>query len=265
VRAAFFLLLFANLAFLAWADWIDAPEPVPMNAEYAKLPRLKLTAEVAAPTPRRPSSGTPRKTAMEVAPPAPSLATTQCLSIGPFDDQAAATRGASALHDKGFAPRPRTAEGEVSKGFWVFIGDLKTDQDVQQVLRTLQQSHVDDAREMPTAGDVHKVSIGLFSDRDRADHRAQSIEKLGLHPEVTERKVSGTVLWMDVDVPPGAAAPSAQDAVAPGEAAGGVQAVPCPAVAPSPLTAPAAQPVPPAPEVAPTFRTKVATGEPKVP
>jgi cell division septation protein DedD len=265
VRAAFFLLLFANLAFLAWAEWIDAPEPVPMNAEYAKLPRLKLTTEVAAPTPRRPSSAASRKTAMEVSPPAFSAVAPQCLSIGPFDDQASATRGASALHDKGFAPRPRTTEGEVSKGFWVFIGDLKTDQEVEQVLRTLQQSHVDDAREMPTTGDIHKVSIGLFSDRDRADHRAQSIEKLGLHPEVTERKVPGTVFWMDVDVAPGATAPSPQDLVAQGEAAGGVQAVPCPTSVSAPPSTPAAQPVPPAPEVAPAFRTKVATGEPKVP
>ena len=205
MRAAFFLLLFANLAFLAWAEWIDAPEPVPVNAEYAKLPRLKLTTEMAAPTPRRPSSGTPRKTAMELSPPAPSLTTPQCLSLGPFDDQAAATRGAAALHDRGFAPRQRTAEGEVSKGFWVFIGDLKTDQDVQQVLRTLQQSHVDDAREMPdtSSGTVRKVSIGLFSDRERADHRAQSIEKLGLHPgDLPSGRCLALCSGWDVDLAP---------------------------------------------------------------
>jgi cell division septation protein DedD len=273
VRAAFFLLLFVNLAFLAWAEWIDAPQPVPVNAEYAKLPRLQLVDE--GPHGRRPSSGAPapRKTATEDAPPsaAPTLVaavTAQCLSVGPFEDSAAATRGASVLQGRGLTPRQRSTEGQVSKGYWVFIGGLKSERDVQQVLRTLEQSHVDDAREMPDTGDLHQVSVGLFSDLDRADRRAQSVQKLGLQPEVAERKVPGTVFWMDVDVAAGAAAPNPQDLASGGEAgpatAGApIRVVPCPTSAPS--TTPSAQPVPSAPELSPTFRTKVATGTPKMP
>ena len=275
MRAAFFLLLFVNLAFLAWAEWIDAPQPVPANAEYAKLPRLKLMEEVQVPHGRAPSSAAPRKTTLDEAPPPPEAtpvltsAAAQCLSVGPFDDLTAAIRGASALHDKGFTPRQRSAEGQISKGYWVFIGGLKTDHDVQQVLRTLEQSHVDDAREMPGAGDARQVSVGLFSDRERADHRAQSVEKLGLQPEVAERKVPGAVFWVDVDVPAGAAAPVPQDVASQGATAGvgagaSVQVVSCPNSA-QPATTPAAQPVPTAPDVAPSFRTKVATGTPKVP
>ena len=213
MRAAFFLLLFVNLVFLAWSEWIDAPQPVPVNAEYAKLPRLQLIDEAA--RGRRPSSAAQRKTTLDEAPPLPAptpvlSAAAQCVSIGPFDD-AAALRSAAALQEKGFAPRQRSIAGQVSKGFWVFIGGLKTDQDVQRVLRTLEQSHVDDARVMPDAGDAHQVSVGLFSDRDRADHRAQAVQKLGLQPEVAERKVPGTVFWMDLDIPAGAAIPNPQD------------------------------------------------------
>jgi cell division septation protein DedD len=261
VRAAFFLLLFVNLAFLAWSAWIDAPQPVPMNAEYAKLPQLKLIEDTS--PGRRPAAAAPRKTALEdgTPPPAPTLAATeQCLSVGPFDDADAAVRSAFALQGKGFTPRQRAATGEVSKGYWVYIGGLKTDHDVQQVLLTLQQSHVDDAHVMPDTGDLHQVSVGLFSDRERADHRAQAVLKLGLQPEVAERKVAGTVFWMDFVIPPGTAAPSSQE-LAGGAAA--VQVVPCPTSAPS--TIPTAEPVPPAPDIAPAFRTKVATGTPKVP
>jgi hypothetical protein len=270
VRAAFFLLLFVNLAFLAWAEWIDAPQPAPVNAEYAKLPRLQLIDEAS--RGRRPSSAAQRKTTSDDAPPPPaptpvlsSSAVARCVSVGPFDDFAAADRGASALQQKGFTPRRRSAEGEVSKGFWVFIGGLKSDHDVQGVLRTLEQSHVDDARVMPDTGDVHQVSIGLFSDRDRAEHRAQLVRKVGLEPEVAERKVPGTVLWMDVDVPPGTAVPNPRDLASQGTAAGtaAVQVVPCPTSTPS--ASPSAEPLPPAPEVPPTFRTKVATGTPKMP
>jgi hypothetical protein len=270
VRAAFFLLLFVNLAFLAWAEWIDAPQPVPVNAEYARLPRLQLIDEV--PHGRRPSSSAQRKTTSDDAPPPPaptpvlSSAAAHCVSVGPFDDSAAAARAASVLQQKGVTPRQRSAEGEVSRGYWVYIGGLKTDHDVQAVLRTLEQSHVEDARVMPDTGEVHQVSVGLFSDRERAEHRAQLVRKVGLQPEVAVRRVPGTVFWMDVDLPSGAAVPDSQDLASQGATPGAgtaVQVVPCPTSAPSTPASP--EPVPPAPEVSPTFRTKIATGTPKVP
>jgi hypothetical protein len=262
VRAAFFLLLFANLVYLAWAQWIDVPQPATSNEVYAKLPRLKLVGEQ--PTENKsPPSGSARKTALQspaqaaLPPPPPQAA--RCLSVGPFDDEAGATRGASLLREKGFTPRQRAQQGEVSKGFWVYIGDLKTDHDVSEVLRTLEQSHVDDAKVMPdTAPDTHRVSIGLFTDRDRADRRAQSIKKLGLEPAVTERRIPATVFWMDVDVPSGASMPTSQELA--GDASGSpIEVRPCPLAAP-PGTAPG--PAGPGTE---TFRTKVATGASKVP
>ena len=256
MRAVFFLLLFANLAYLGWAELVDTPQPAPTNEAYAKLPRLKLVNELPADE-ARPSSGNARKTALEVAPEAPS-----CLSIGPFDDQAKAMSSASKLREKGLVPRQRVEKGQISKGFWVFIGGLKTDDDVAKVLRTLEQSHVEDAHVMPDAGDAHQVSVGLFSERDRADRRAESVQRLGLQPEVAERKLPATLFWMDVDLPAGTTPPSSQDlaAAAGGGADGprlGVTA--CPA---QPL--PDAAPVPPAPDTTVPFRTKVA-GASKVP
>jgi hypothetical protein len=257
VRAVFFLLLFANLAYLGWAQLIDAPQPAPTNEAYAKLPRLKLVNEVPADE-ARPSSGNARKTALEVAPETP-----RCLSIGPFDDQDNAARGASKLREKGLTPRQRVEKGQISKGFWVFIGGLKSDDDVAKVLRTLEQSHVEDAHVMSDAGDAHQVSVGLFSERERADRRAESVQKLGLQPEVAERKLPATVFWMDVDLPEGADAPSLQDLAA-GAGSGGVggprlDVTPCPS---QPL--PDVAPVRPAPDTTAPFRTKVA-GASKVP
>ncbi len=261
MRAVFFLLLFANLAYLAWAQWIDVPQPVATNDAYAKLPRLKLVGETPGATRKQPASGGARKTALQKSPEGP-----KCLSVGPFYDEASATRADSVLREKGLAPRPRAVQGEVPKGFWVYIGGLKTDRDVAQVMRVLQQSHVDDAHVMPDSGDERRVSVGLFSERDRADRRAQALRKLGLEPEVAGRTVAGQVFWMDLDLAPGARAPTAQDFA--GGADGGSQAsvVPCPgggaAASPDdPVPIPAA----PAPGDTTTFRTKVASGASQVP
>jgi hypothetical protein len=235
VRAVFFLLLFANLAFLAWSQWIDVPQPVPSNDVYAKLPRLKLIGEQPGEDNR--PTGSARKTALKATPPSPPEQTSQCFSLGPFDDQDHLNHEAAALHDKGLDPRARTEQREIAKGFWVYIGGLKTDRDVAQVLQTLEQSHIDDAHLMPDTGAAHQVSVGLFSDRDRADRRAQSVQKLGLQPEVAERKLPATVFWLDVTLPPGTAAPSAEAASDTGSPSA-VQVVPCPDEPPAPNSTP---------------------------
>ena len=244
MRAVFFLLLFANLAFLAWSEWIDAPQPAPTNPAYARLPRLKLVNELPADE-SRPSSRNARKTALEISP-----QTSRCLSIGPFDDEASAAQGTSQLREKGLAPRQRTGKGEISKGFWVYIGGLKTDSEAARVLRTLQQSHIEDAHVMPDTGTVRQVSVGLFSERERADRRAESVQRLGLQPEIAERKLPATLFWLDVDLPPGADSPTAQDVAVAGDGFH-VEAAPCPSEAPPSDAAPD-------PGTVPSFRTKVA-------
>jgi hypothetical protein len=249
VRAVFFLLLFVNLAFLAWAEWIDVPQPAPPNDVYAKLPRLKLVGEVAGDE-NRPSSGSARKTALE-----PRAQTSQCVSIGPFEDEPSAARGASMLQEKGFKPRQHAEQGEVSKGFWVYIGDLKTDREVKQVLLTLQQSHVDDAQLMPPdAANAQRVSVGIFSERERAERRAESLRKLSLEPQIAERKVPGTVFWVDVDVPVGGGPAPVAAALASSGAGANLGSMPCP----NGSQAGGAAPLPPAPGTTTTFRTKVA-------
>lgn len=259
MRIAFFLLLFANLVFLAWAEWIDVPQPPPSNDLYSKLPRLKLVGEEPSHNTRpSPGSGSARKTALE--PPAPT-ASARCVSIGPFEDESAIKAEASLLHEKGLTARQRSQAGQVSKGFWVYIGGLKSEHDVTEVMRTLQQSHVDDAKVVQDSGEgAQRVSVGLFSDRDRADRRAASLKKLGLEPEVGERKVPGTVFWMDVDVPPGAATPTAQDLTGSAATGSPIEVAPCPQSPSEEGTAP----LPTAPG-GPSFRTKVATGSSKVP
>lgn len=249
MRAVFFLLLFANLTYLAWAHWVDVPQPAPANAAFAKLPRLKLVTELSRDEVPPSSSASAQRTALRMP-----AATSRCTSVGPFSDLASATRGAAQLRDKGLTPTQRPEAGEVAKGFWVYIGGLTSDVEVARVLRVLEQASIQDAHLMPESGEARRVSVGLFSDRQRADRRAQAVQKLGLQPEVTERKLPGTVFWEDVAVPAGTASLPTQDLS--GEGAGShFEAVPCPGGPGQPDTMPARSP---------TFPTKVA-GASKVP
>jgi hypothetical protein len=181
-------------------------------------------------------------------------ATSRCASVGPFSDLASATRGAAQLRDKGFTPTQRSEAGEVPKGFWVYIGGLTSDVEVARVLRVLEQASIQDAHLMPESGEARRVSVGLFSDRQRADRRAQAVQKLGLQPEVTERKLRGSVFWQDVTLPAGTASLPTQDLSSEGPGSH-IEAVPCPGGPGQPDTMPARSS---------TFPTKVAEAS-KVP
>jgi hypothetical protein len=248
VRAAFFLLLFVNLAYLAWAQWIDVPQPAPANAAFDKLPRLKLLTELS-PDEAPPPPASARKTALQMPP-----AATRCMSVGPFSDPASAARGGAQLLEKGFAPVQRSEEGEVPKGFWVYIGGLTSNVEVARVLRTLDQASIQDAHLMPGTGEARRVSVGLFSERQRADRRAAAVRKLGLQPEVAERKLPGTVFWEDVTLPAGTSSLPTKNLSGEGTDSP-IAAVPCPPGSAQPDATPGRSP---------PFQTKMA-GASKVP
>src|SRR5262245_17789763 len=130
----------------------------------------------------------------------PTSTASRCVSIGPFNDLAQAARGQALLRARGFAPKQRAEQGEAWAGYWVSVGGLRTTADEGKLLKALERAGIRDARVLPDEPGGRRVSIGLFTERERADKRAQAVKKLGFSPEVTERTQPGTVYWVDMDV-----------------------------------------------------------------
>jgi putative lipoic acid-binding regulatory protein len=194
VRNLFLALLAANLLFLAWARWVDTPpEPTRQDA-VARLPRLLLVTE--APPAPKPSSDSAQKMAFRE-----SDFPDNCISVGPFNDMTSAARAAATLTERGFSPRQRAEEGEPVEGYWVYVGGMQTDDEVTQVVQRLDKSGFTDAHIMKESAEGRRVSVGLFSKRERADRRALAVKHMGLNPEVAERRFPGTIYWVDVMVP----------------------------------------------------------------
>jgi cell division septation protein DedD len=214
VRAVFLVLLSANLLFLAWARWIDSPRDAGAQDALARLPRLQLVKQSA---PR----GKPTSASVNLAsPPWATSATASlaistlsiaqktsfrtgdpaqtCTSVGPFNDIASAARAAGLLTQRGFHLQQRAEEGETIEGYWVFVGGMDSDEDVAQVVGRLQKSGFTDAHIMKNYSTNRRVSVGMFSTRERAEKRASAVKDLGLQPEIGERKFPGTVYWVDV-------------------------------------------------------------------
>ncbi len=201
MRIVVFVLIGLNLLYLAWAGWIDTPAPPPPpTAKADKLPQLMLASES---LPRSAASGLASAAASSSAltRPVTSMASSgHCVSVGPFNDLVQAARGASLLRDRGFAPKQRAEQGETWEGYWVSVGGLRTTADETKLLKALERAGISDARVMPDEPGGRRVSVGLFSERGRADKRAQAVKKLGYSADVTERKQPGTVYWVDIDV-----------------------------------------------------------------
>jgi hypothetical protein len=202
-------MLLANLAFLAWSHWIDAPQPAPSNEAIQKLPRLKLVSEL--PPSDHPASGRARKSSTSLQ--RAVINVVQCVTVGPFNEISAAARAAAQLKDKGLDPRQRAEEGETSDGYWVYIGGLVTESDATRVLQSLERNGIRDAQPMPSTDRDRRISVGLFSEPERAARRAEAIRKMGLQPQIVEHKLPGTVYWVDVGMWPGPGIAAEQDAV----------------------------------------------------
>jgi hypothetical protein len=194
VRTLFLALLSANLLFLAWARWVDTPvEPTRQDA-VARLPRLLLSTE--APPAPKPTSDSAQKMSFRESDPAVT-----CTAVGPFNDMASAARTAAVLSGLGLSSQQRAEEGEAVEGYWVYVGGMQSDDEVTLVVQRLEKSGFTDAHVMKESPEGHRVSVGLFSKRERADRRAQAVKHMGLNPEIAERKFPGTVYWVDVTLP----------------------------------------------------------------
>jgi hypothetical protein len=238
VRAVFLTLLVANLLFLAWAEWIDGPRDQGAHDSLAHLPRLQLIGEKDAPKPSAansqpsgPWSSAPTSEPSLVPTPAPAptfapASTLQtavtptplvsaaaekvalqtpnvppiprCTSVGPFNDIAHVAKAAGLLTQRGFKLQQRAEEGETIEGYWVFVGGLSSDQDVNDVVARLQKNGITDAHVMKNFSTNRRISVGMFSTQDRAEKRAKAVKDMGLEAEVGERKFPGTVYWVDV-------------------------------------------------------------------
>jgi len=207
VRVVVFVLIGLNVLYLAWAGWIDAPAPAPVPPTAAAtdpLPQMRLVSES---LPRRAagsaaanSAGAPSSALTQPVMSTSNTSPSRCVSVGPFNDLAQAARGAAVLRDRGFDPKQRAEQGDMWAGYWVSVGGLRTTADETKLMKALDRAGIRDARVMPDEPDGRRISVGLFTERDRADKRAQAVKKLGYTAEITERTQPGTVYWVDMDV-----------------------------------------------------------------
>jgi hypothetical protein len=69
-----------------------------------------------------------------------------------------------------------------------------------QILAKLKAGGIDDALEMPGPNDGSVISLGLYSETKRAQARVVQAQALGFNPAIADRKRTGNVYWIDIDL-----------------------------------------------------------------
>ena len=206
-------LVLANVCYFLWEHGIaKAPESV---AAPPPPGTLKLASEA--------SEGARNESNSRAAAPAPFAAggapgaaegardggnsglltnVKRCISVGPFRDVSEAAHAASTLRGGGYDPRQRVAEGEVWAGVWVYLPLPAARSVAEQTLAKLKAGGIDDALEMPGPNEGSVISLGLYSEPKRAQSRVAQAQALGFNPGIADRKRTGNVYWIDIDLKP---------------------------------------------------------------
>ena len=191
MRVLFLLLLLANLLFLAWNEWIATPPSRPgqsVRATEAGPNRLRLVREL-------PGGEATGGSAANV----PLMPAADCVSAGPFLDQAAANRTAARLGGLGYVSRLRSGIEDVRVGQWVRVVNLATADDADNALSALRAAGATDAEVVGDDGSGVVVSLGVFSDAERTLAAIDIARRAGYAAEASDRLRTAEVYWLDVD------------------------------------------------------------------
>lgn len=226
MRAFCLLLVLVNALYFIWSQVIDVQvsslDRVPIRVA-APPPRIVLaqeaqsgTAPAQAQAPEEEDDEVadvrdvvpPRVEPLEssgavqsrVPPPTPREDELSCTSVGPFADLGQASQAQATLRTMGFQPRQRVEQGELWTGYWVSVRDFVSRDAAEQALKTLNDNGISDVYLMPGTDPANVLSLGVFSDYQRAQRRAEEVRAIGLTPQISDRKRAGSVFWIDVDL-----------------------------------------------------------------
>ena len=197
MRAAFLLLLLANLALYAWLRYgaSEAVEPAPLARQIAP-DKLKVVAPSSLP----PVTALTKPPASAPAPPAPAAtASLPCMEWGSFT-LADATRAEQALEPLALGPRLAQRRTEEHAGWWVFIPPQGNRQLALRKAAELKQLGVEEYFIVQEEGALRwALSLGVFRTEESAQARLAALRGQGVRTaRIGARDTTVPKIWLQV-------------------------------------------------------------------
>jgi hypothetical protein len=167
MRNLAFALIAANLLYFAWTYWGVHDKPM-------------LVAV--------PASAQPVRAKPAAAPP--------CATLGPFLDETMAERAGGQLTGAGMHAQRRDTTAQVHEGWWVYVASADAAAR-QRALEAIRRAGQRDAFAMPD-DPAFRVSVGVFSDQQKAADLAARLQGTNLAAAVEERIKDQPEIWFDL-------------------------------------------------------------------
>lgn len=190
MRAVFLALLAANLVFLGW-QLVSANDRAPLAdlGDELDVPLLSIVGSEKSIS----ATGEQVLSGNSVA----GGTGVRCLSLGPFADDASFDAAELKLGALGLSGNKRLAQGQIWVGYWIFLSPEKTRAEAISKVEALRERGVGDIYIEPAGERENAVSLGVFSERNRAQRRYREIRDMGFEPQIARRTREGTVYWLD--------------------------------------------------------------------
>jgi len=191
MRAAFLLLVLANLAFFAWSRYVAPPDaaadPLPLSRQI-EPEKLKIVALADLPPP-----------AAKKAAAAQPLTVSKCMEWGSFT-LADAPRAEKALEPLTLGPRLAQRRTEELAGWWVFIPPQANRQAAQKKAAELKALGVDDYFIVQEDGEQRwALSLGVFRSEEAAQARLAALRTQGVRTaQIGRRETLVPKVWLQV-------------------------------------------------------------------
>ncbi len=222
IKWLFFLLLVLNLGLFIWlypqqndparsmvmnhpvGDLRLVGEPIP-KASVAELsvglsaePKTADRVAESAPFTQDEAANESAGNAPAERNPAPSQKK-QCRSLGVFEKRSEAELISVQLRALGLSPQISSESVNNQAGFWVLIPARANRAEAVATAKNLEQAGVTDIWRFTSGELAHAISLGLFTDLERARARSEQIAALGFAPEVRPRYRQQTRYWVSYE------------------------------------------------------------------
>jgi hypothetical protein len=195
MRAAFLVLVLANVAFFAWARYLSPADsaadsaPLARQIEPEKLRILGVGEPPAATPSAKPAVTTPAMPAIALA----------CMEWGSFT-LADAPRAQKMLDPLALGPRLGQRRTEETAGWWVYIPPQGSRQNALKKAAELKGLGVEEYFVVADEGPFRwGVSLGVFRNEEAALARLASLRRLGVRTaEIGARETIVPKVWLQV-------------------------------------------------------------------
>ena len=190
LKAVLFLILI-NASLLVWSAVTPEPVKKEIPLTLPNIPQLVLLPDLPDDLYRGDSS---------------NLASS-CYSVGPFNSQRAAQLVGRRIRNYGLAFSIRSIRSMETLRYLVYVPPLGSEQEAQEVANDLRSHHIKNITVITEGPYKNAISIGFYSNIDRAKRETEQVRYLGYDAQHSEEKTPLEVYWIDFDEPFGSNTP----------------------------------------------------------